>query len=347
MLDSKQQRRVRISKENASSEKNTPKKELQDFLPTVKRVLEIEGKAVLDQRNLVNESVNEAIKMILECKGRIVITGIGKSGIIARKMCATFSSTGTPSLFLHPAEGVHGDLGVVQKEDVVIAISNSGESAEILHLFPSLTQIGVKLIGIVKNPDSSLGKRADIVLNIGYVEEACSLGLAPTTSTTVTLALGDALAIALLEARGFEPNDFALYHPSGTLGKKLLLTVGELIGRRDRNPTVPIGDTVKEALFVMTKYGVGAISVVNEKNRLVGILSDGDIRRAFTKSDDVLHYKVEDLCNRNPVTIKYNNLASDVLNLMKERKVSVIPVLDDLNHPISMLHIQSLIELGL
>ncbi|WP_232230158.1 KpsF/GutQ family sugar-phosphate isomerase [Bacillus sp. J37] len=347
MLETKQKRKINVPKQSTTNKPIEQKKENRDFLPIVKKVLEIEGKAVLSQRDLMNGSVNDAINMILECKGRVVITGIGKSGIIARKMCATFSSTGTPSLFLHPAEGVHGDLGMVQKEDVVIAISNSGESAEILHLFPSLTQIGVKMIGIVKNPDSSLGRRSDVVINIGYVEEACSLGLAPTTSTTVTLALGDAIAVALVEARGFEPNDFALYHPSGTLGKKLLLTVGELIGRRDRNPTVPIGDTVKEALFVMTKHGVGAISVVDEKNKLVGILSDGDIRRAFTKSDDVLHSKVEDLCNRNPVIIKYDNLASDVLNLMKERKVSVIPVLDDLNHPISMLHIQSLIELGL
>ncbi|MCM3652948.1 SIS domain-containing protein [Metabacillus litoralis] len=318
-----------------------------DYIPIVKRVLEKEGMAVLDQRNRIDHSVNKAINLMLNCKGRVVITGIGKSGIIARKMVATFSSTGTPALFLHPAEGVHGDLGMVMKDDVVIAISNSGESAEILHLFPTLTQIGVKMIGIVKNPDSSLGKRADIVLSIGTVEEAGKLGLAPTTSTTVTLALGDALALALTEARGFKSEDFALYHPSGTLGKKLLLTVGELIARRDKNPTITIGDKIKTALFIMTKHEIGAISVIDESNRFIGLLSDGDIRRAFTELNDVLDKNVEDLCNRNPVTIKYDNLASDVLILMKEKRVSVIPVLDDLDCPISMLQIQSLIELGL
>lgn len=318
-----------------------------DFISTVKLVLEIEGKAVLEQSVYIDESINHAVKMILDCKGRVVLTGIGKSGIIARKICATLASTGTPSLFMHPAEGVHGDLGMVQKEDVVLAISNSGESAEVLHILPSIKQIGAKIISIVNNPESSLGKASDIVLRIGKVGEACSLGLAPTTSTTVTLALGDALAMALLKARNFTPEEFALYHPSGTLGNRLLLTVGELVERRRRNPVIKEDGLIREAIFLMTAHGSGAISVVNDDNKLVGIITDGDIRRAFTTNDGVLNFKVEELCNYHPVTIKHDALASDVLELMKEKKVKIIPVLDHFNHPISMLQIQSLIELGL
>jgi len=324
-----------------------PKIQGDNYVPIVKQVLQIEGNAVLEQSNYVTEAINEAVKLILNCKGRVVLTGIGKSGIIARKICATFASTGTPSLFLHPAEGVHGDLGMVIQEDVVLAISNSGESSEVLHLLPTLKRIGVKIISIVNNPESSLGKVSNVVLPIGKVDEACSLGLAPTTSTTVTLALGDALAMALLSARNFGPEDFALYHPSGTLGNRLLLTVGELVERRTKNPVIVKGEIVKDAIFVMTAHGSGAISVVDENNKFIGIITDGSIRRAFAYTDDVLALKVDDLCNYHPVTIKYNALASDVLQLMKEKEVGIIPVLDDLNHPIAMLHIQSLIELGL
>lgn len=318
-----------------------------NYIPIIQQVIENEGRAILNQVKQVTTVFNDAVKLILDCKGRVVVTGIGKSGIIGRKICATLASTGTASLFLHPAEGVHGDLGMVLKEDVVLAISNSGETEEILHILPTLKQIGVGIISIVQNDTSSLAKVSNVVLSYGKVEEAGKCSLAPTTSTTVTLVLGDALAMALLEARNFGPEDFAFYHPSGTLGKKLLLTVGELIERRTKNPIVSQNNLVKDAIFMMTKQGVGAVSLVDDKMRFIGILTDGDIRRAFATSDDVLSFQVSELCNRDPVTIKYNALASDVLKIMKEKKVSIIPVLDDLNHPISMLHIQSLIELGL
>jgi arabinose-5-phosphate isomerase len=323
------------------------KMKVPDYTPIVKEVLEIEGNAVLEQANFITEEMNQAINIILQCNGRVVMTGIGKSGIIARKINATLASTGTPSLFLHPAEGVHGDLGMVREEDVVIAISNSGESAEVLHLLPSLKKIGVKLISIVSNPDSSLGKASDVVLQLAKQSEACSLGLAPTTSTTVTLALGDALAMALLKARNFGPEEFALYHPSGTLGNRLLLTVGELVERRIKNPIIKKSDQIKDAIFTMTSYEAGAISVVDENNQFVAILTDGDIRRAFSYNQNVLEKKVEELCNFKPITVKSDVLASDVLALMKDKKVSVLPVLDDQNKPISILQIQSLIELGL
>ncbi len=327
--------------------KNQLPKQKIDYLPMVKQVLEIEGNAVLEQSNYLTEEMNRAIDLILKCNGRVVMTGIGKSGIIARKINATLASTGTPSLFLHPAEGVHGDLGMVQEEDIVIAISNSGESIEVLDLLPSLKKIGVKIISIVRNPESTLGKASNIVLQLGKLNEACSLGLAPTTSTTVTLALGDALAMALLRARNFGPEDFALYHPSGTLGNRLLLTVGELVERRINNPTILQDNLIKDAIFKMTSYESGAISVVDPDNKFIGILTDGDIRRAFTHDENVLKLKVEDLCNFKPITINYDALASEVLNLMKENKVKTIPVLDDSNHPISLLQIQNLIELGL
>jgi arabinose-5-phosphate isomerase len=331
--------------------KIVPKKQIKikdnNYLPLVQHVIEFEGRAILNQVSQVTSAVNEAIKLILDCNGRVVVTGIGKSGIIGRKITATLASTGTPSLYLHPAEGVHGDLGMVREGDVVLAISNSGETSEILQILPTLKEIGVSIISIVNNEQSSLAKASNVVLRYGKVEEAGALGLAPTTSTTVTLVLGDALALALSRARNFGPEDFALYHPSGTLGRKLLLTVGELVERRSKNPIVSENDSVRDAIFIMTKQGVGAVSVVDNQMRFVGILTDGGIRRAFSTSDDVLKFQVSELCNREPVTIKYDVLASEVLTIMKEKKVRVIPVLDDLNHPISMIEIQSLIELGL
>ncbi|MDF2791818.1 MAG: KpsF/GutQ family sugar-phosphate isomerase, partial [Neobacillus sp.] len=259
-----------------------------DFINSVKDVLEQEAQAILKLKDEIGESINDALNMILQCKGRIVITGMGKSGIIGRKVNATMASTGTPSLFLHPSEGLHGDLGMVTKDDVVIAISNSGETDEVLNLIPSIKRIGSKMIAIVKNPLSTLGMKSDVVLSIGNVKEACPLGLAPTTSTTVTLALGDALSIALLKAKNFQPEYFALFHPSGSLGRKLLLTVQNIVQSTRKNPLILENASIKEALFLMTAEGLGAISVVDEWNRLVGILTDGDIRRAFALSNDIL-----------------------------------------------------------
>jgi arabinose-5-phosphate isomerase len=318
-----------------------------DFTSNVMRVLEKEAQAILDLKEIIGETVNDALNMILECKGRVVITGIGKSGIIGRKINATMASTGTPSLFLHPSEGLHGDLGMVTKDDVVIAISNSGESDEVLALIPSLKRIGAKMIAIVKNPKSTLGRKSDVVLSIGDVQEACPLGLAPTTSTTVTLALGDALAIALLDARNFKPEDFAVFHPAGSLGRKLLLTVNDVIQSTRKNPVV-LGDaSIKEALFLMTAQGMGATSVVDHKDHLVGILTDGDIRRGFATSQEIFLKDVQELCNPTPIVIDGDMLASDAFHLMEERKVNVLPVVDENYKPIGMIHIHDLMNLGL
>ncbi|WP_406600296.1 SIS domain-containing protein [Metabacillus sediminilitoris] len=318
------------------------------YLSSFHEVLEQEASAIISLKEVLDEeTINRAIEMILTCNGRVVVTGVGKSGIIGRKINATLASTGTPSLFLHPAEGLHGDLGMVTKEDIVIAISNSGESDEVLRLIPSINKIGAKMIAIVQNTKSTLAVKSDLVLSIGDVTEACPLGLAPTTSTTVTLALGDALAVALLKARDFKPEDFAVYHPSGSLGRKLLLTVQDVVVSTNKNPVVHGNVSIKEALFLMTAQGMGATSVVDEHDLLVGILTDGDIRRAFALSDNVLLSHVDDLCNRNPIVITSDMLAVDALKIMEERKINVLPVADSNNRPIGMIHIHDLMKLGI
>ncbi|MFC0471052.1 SIS domain-containing protein [Halalkalibacter kiskunsagensis] len=318
-----------------------------DYLKSMKEVLEKEAQAILELSNSLGTSMEDAIELILQCNGRVVITGIGKSGIIGRKINATMASTGTPSLFLHPSEGLHGDLGMVTGHDVVIAISNSGESDEVINLIPSIKKIGAKMIAIVKNSQSTLATNSDIVLNIGNAKEACPLGLAPTTSTTVTLALGDALAIALLEARKFQPEDFALYHPAGSLGRKLLLTVGNVVKTSRKNPTVFGDDTIKDALFQMTAQGMGAATVVDAQGFMLGVLTDGDIRRAFALTDNVLERKVEELCNLTPVVIKEDVLASQALELMEDKKVNVLPVINEMHQPVAMIHLHDLMNLGL
>ncbi|WP_374055180.1 SIS domain-containing protein [Rossellomorea sp. FM04394] len=318
-----------------------------DFTEVVKDVLEKEANAILALTNTIGDSINEALDMLLNCEGRVVITGMGKSGIIGRKINATMASTGTPSLFLHPSEGLHGDLGMVTRHDVVIAISNSGETEEVLSLIPSIKKIGAKMIAIVKNTESTLGMKSDLALSIGKVDEACPLGLAPTTSTTVTLALGDALAVALLKARKFGPSDFALFHPSGSLGRRLLMTVKDVVFASSKNPLVTPTTSIQDALFLMTAQGLGATSVVDDTNRLMGILTDGDIRRAITASQDILNSSVFDLYNPNPVVIEENALAAEALKILEEEKVNVLPVVDEFNTPIGMVHIQDLVNLGL
>lgn len=320
---------------------------VQNYIENAKDVLEKEATAILALSNTLDNSFNEAVSMILECQGRIVITGIGKSGIIGRKINATLASTGTPSFFLHPSEGLHGDLGMVTNQDIVIAISNSGESDEVLKILPSLNKIGVKMIAIVSNTNSTLARKSDIVLSIGKVEEACPLGLAPTTSTTVTLALGDALAMALLNARDFHSDDFAVFHPAGSLGRKLLLTVQDVVQATQKNPLTTGDSTIKDALFLMTAQGLGAASVVDEFNKLIGILTDGDIRRSFAFSKNVLTKNVSELCNPTPIVITTETLASDAFELMEEHKVNVLPVINEFDEPVGMIHIHDLMKLGI
>lgn len=319
------------------------------MLEQARQVLRMEAEAVLEQVERIDEHFKAAVEMIMACPGRTVITGMGKSGIIGRKMAATLASTGTPSFYLHPAEGIHGDLGMVTEGDVVIALSNSGETGEVLHILPSLRRIGAKLIAMVGNPNSTLAKNSDIVLNVGVTREACPLGLAPTSSTTAALAYGDALALALLSKRKFTASQFAVFHPGGSLGRKLLLTVEDIMHSGTENPLVKADISVQDALFVITDKGLGAVSVVDDDNRMLGVLTDGDIRRGLSKGVDFLKRPVTELMTASPKTITKEKLAAQALHIMESNRpkpITVLPVVDAENHVIGLLHMTDLVRQG-
>lgn len=312
-------------------------------------VLKTEAAAILEQIPRIDDNFLKAVEMILCCPGRLVITGMGKSGIIGRKIAATMASTGTPSFYLHPAEGIHGDLGMVTENDVVLALSNSGETAEVLHILPSLRRIGANIISMVGNPLSTLGKNSDVTLNVGVSKEACPLGLAPTSSTTAALAYGDALAVVLLRERKFTANDFAIFHPGGSLGRKLLMTVEDVMHTGDENPIVLGNMSVQDALFVITDKGLGAVTVVDDDSKMIGVLTDGDIRRGLSKGLDFLAKPVIELMTRNPKTITKDKLAAQALHLMesnKPRPITVLPVIDKNNNVCGLLHITDLVKMG-
>ena len=319
------------------------------MLEQARQVLRMEAEAVLEQVERIDEHFKAAVEMIMACPGRTVITGMGKSGIIGRKMAATLASTGTPSFYLHPAEGIHGDVGMVTEGDVVIALSNSGETGEVLHILPSLRRIGAKLIAMVGNPNSTLAKNSDIVLNVGVTREACPLGLAPTSSTTAALAYGDALALALLSKRKFTASQFAVFHPGGSLGRKLLLTVEDIMHSGTENPLVKADISVQDALFVITDKGLGAVSVVDDDNKMLGVLTDGDIRRGLSKGVDFLKRPVTELMTASPKTITKEKLAAQALHIMESNRpkpITVLPVVDAENHVIGLLHMTDLVRQG-
>ena len=313
------------------------------------KVLQMEAEAILDLIPRVDEHFDAAVDMILACEGRVIMTGMGKSGIIAHKISATLASTGTPSFYLHPAEGIHGDLGMVTADDVIIAMSNSGETGEVLNILPSIRRIGAKLIAMVGNTDSTLAKNADVVLNVGVKKEACPLGLAPTSSTTAALAFGDALAMALMGKHHFTSNQFAVFHPGGSLGRKLLLTVGDIMHGGSENPVVKGSATVTEALFIITDKGLGAVSVVDENNSMIGLLTDGDIRRGLSKGVDFLKRPVTELMTKSPKFITQEKLAAQALHIMESHKpkpITVLPVIDGERHVIGLLHMTDLVRRG-
>ena len=322
---------------------------MQAMLEHAQDVLRMEAEAILELVPRIDENFAAAVSLILECQGRTVITGMGKSGLIGRKMAATLASTGTPSFYLHPAEGIHGDLGMVTAADVVIALSNSGETGEVLNILPSLRRIGAKIIAMVGNANSTLGKNAAVILDVGVSKEACPLGLAPTSSTTAALAYGDALALALLKKHNFTASQFAIFHPGGSLGRKLLLTVGNIMHKGDENPTVLADTTVQDALFVITDKGLGAVSVVDENGIMQGVLTDGDIRRGLSKGVDFLQRPVRELMTANPKTITQDKLAAQALHLMESNKpkpITVLPVLDENRKVIGLLHMTDLVRQG-
>jgi len=323
--------------------KNLTEKQLEQSIYEAKRVLDVEACALQALKSIIDENFKKIISLILKNQGRLVLTGVGKSGIVARKIAATFSSLGTPAFFVHAAEALHGDLGMITNEDVLLIISNSGETEELLNLLPSLRRIGVSLIVLTGNKKSTLARNADLCLPVTVSEEACNIGLAPTTSTTSVMALGDALAIALSTIKGFTPEDYAVYHPGGSLGRKLLTTVGDVLKIRQQNPLINQEKTLREALFTMTDSNMGSTSVVNDRGELIGIITDGDIRRLLEKSADFLDKPVGNYMTENPTTIDPDRLAAEALKIMENREINDLPVVEE-GKPVGMLNFQDLLR---
>jgi len=312
-----------------------------------KRVLEIEAKAIKGLIANLDKNFNQAIQILSRCKGRVVVTGMGKAGIIGQKISATLSSTGTPSLFLHSAEAIHGDLGRVTKDDVIIALSNSGETEEVKKLLPLIKKMGSKLIALTGNTKSTLAKYSDIVLNITVKKEACPLGLAPTSSTTAMLAMGDALSVCLIKEKKFKEEHFAFYHPGGALGKRLLLQVEDIMRKGRANPIVK-GDTkVKDVLYAITGARAGAASVINSSGKLIGIFTDGDLRRHLEDGCDLAQKKISHIMTKNPTVVVKEQLAVEALRILREKKIDEVPVVDARHRPIGMLDVQDLLNAGL
>ena len=311
--------------------------------------LKIEADAVEKLIPRIDDEFVRAVQCILDCTARVVITGLGKSGHIGQKIAATLASTGTPSFFMHPAEAFHGDLGMVTEKDVVIAISNSGESSEIVNILPIIRRIGATIIAMCGRRESSLGQYSDYFVDISVEREACPLGLAPTASTTATLAMGDAIAMTLMSARNFTSQDFAMFHPGGALGRKLLLTVEHVMHTGEDNPIIQRGKTAKDALFVMTDKGLGAASVVDEDGKFIGLITDGIIRRALGKDNSFLDEPVEHIMFEKPLIIAPGKLAAEALSVMekhKPRPVTVLPVIDGEKNPVGIVHLTDLLRQG-
>jgi len=319
----------------------------QDIIQSIKNTLQIESDALKNAKDTIDTSFVKAIELIDNCKGKLIITGVGKSGLIGAKMAATFASTGTPSFFLHPTEALHGDLGMVGKSDVVLAISYSGESEELSHILPHIKRFDIPLIGMTKNNISTLGKYSDIVLPVVIHKEACPLGVAPTSSTTLTLALGDALAVALMEKNNFAKEDFANFHPGGSLGKQLFIKVSDLMQTKNL-PIVDKNTSLKDGIDIMTKGRLGNVLIVDENDSLIGLLSDGDLRRALMSKDFSLDDKAINYATKHPKIINQKEmLASDALVLAEEYKIQLLVITNQSNNIEGVLHLHQLIEAGI
>ena len=319
-----------------------------EMLLLAEQVLNIESQAIdAVGEYLLGDDFIKAVELILNCKGRVVVTGMGKTGIIGQKFSATLASTGTPSLWLHSAEAVHGDLGRVTPEDIIVAISNSGETEELIKFLPLVKKIGSPLIAITGRRDSKLAKHSNIVLEVRIEQEACPLGLAPTTSTTVILAVCDVLSVVVQKMKGFREEDFAFYHPAGSLGKKLLLKVSDIMRKGSANPIVKEDTAVKEVLLSVTRARAGAASVIDDKGRLTGIFTDGDLRRHIEKGEDLIKKPIKEVMTVGPVTVSSEMLAQEALRIMETKKIDEIPVVDNDQKPVGMLDVQDLLEAGL
>jgi arabinose-5-phosphate isomerase len=313
---------------------------------SARRTLKIEEQAIAALFERLDSHFDRACELMLACQGRVVVTGMGKSGHVAGKIAATLASTGTPAFFVHPGEASHGDLGMITRGDVVLALSNSGETAEVTALLPLLKRIGTPLISMTGRPDSTLARHADAHLDAGVEREACPLDLAPTASTTAALALGDALAVALLEARGFTAEDFALSHPGGSLGKRLLLRVSDLMHQGERLPRVPLGSPLRDALLEITRQGLGFTCVVDEHDHLIGVYTDGDLRRTLDQYQDLSRLTVDDVMTRPGKRIAPDVLAAEAVRMMEDNLITALAVVDDEGHPIGALHMHDLLRSG-
>jgi arabinose-5-phosphate isomerase len=297
----------------------------------------------------IDASFELAIDLILASSGRVIVSGMGKSGLVGQKIASTMASTGTPAFFLHPAEGIHGDLGMIMKGDVVIAISNSGETEEILRILPSIKRLGAHLIAMSGNQASNLARSSDVFLDVSVAEEACPLGLAPTASTTATLAMGDALAVALLVKRGFKAEDFAIFHPGGSLGKKLILRVEDLMHSGDAIPLVLEDTLMKEALFEITAKGLGVTGVSDANGALKGVITDGDLRRSLEKGFDILNQSAAGIMKHGPLRIKRTELAAAALQIMEQRTITSLFVFDNDKSaaPCGIIHLHDILKAGI
>jgi arabinose-5-phosphate isomerase len=319
-----------------------------NVIEEAKRVLKIEAQSILDLVERIDESFSQAVQMLYSCKERVVLMGMGKSGLVGRKIASTFASTGTPAFFLHPAEGLNGDFGMLTKGDVVIAISNSGETRELLEVLPLIKRYGNRLIALTGNMKSTLAKAGDVCLNIQVREEACPLGLAPTASTTATLAIGDALAVALMVMKGFKEEDFALLHPGGALGKSLLLKVEDLMHAGEALPTVFEKTLMKDAIFEITSKRLGVTGVCSEKGELVGVITDGDLRRGLEKFNDLFYRTASEVMTKNPKWIEKDELAAKAVQRMEEFSITSLFVFNrEGDHvPVGIIHLHDLLKAG-
>ncbi|MBI2361681.1 MAG: KpsF/GutQ family sugar-phosphate isomerase [Deltaproteobacteria bacterium] len=318
------------------------------ILERARDVLNIEAQGIHALTERLDDNFVRAVELLYRCQGKVVVTGMGKSGLICRKIAATLSSTGTPSLFLHAGEAGHGDLGMIMKGDVVLAVSNSGETDEILTLLPIIKRLGLKVIVITGKPDSRLSRAGDVVLNAAVEEEACPLGLSPTASTTAALALGDALAVVLLEKKGFKEEDFAFRHPGGILGRRLLLRVQDLMHRGPELPLVHEGTPMKETLLEITSKRLGVTGVVSSQGELVGVITDGDLRRGLEQKGDIFRLKAKDLMTRNPKTISADALAAWAVAIMEDHSITSLFILEDGGYkPRGIVHLHDLLKAGI